>query len=103
MRKRKNYEVKKVDYVTYDESYCHRIEPKMKQLCYFSFNKRFTLQAMKNKIYEIVQGATLTDKMAWFLNTVSTCKSKKKLYYLCKNSVNKAERTIVDRPVKVEQ
>jgi hypothetical protein len=100
--KRKNLKTRKVDYVTYDESYCHRLEPRMKQLCFMSLSKNISLRMMKNKVFEIVQDSTVTGKFGWFVNTVENIESKKKLYFLCKNSVSKANRTIVERPVKAE-
>ena len=100
MSKRKNLTTRKVDYVAYDESYCHRLAPRLKQLCFFSRSKQFDLRTMKNKVYQIVQGSTVTDKFGWFINEVANTPSKIKLYFLCKNSVNKALNTVVERPVK---
>lgn len=101
MSKNRQVTFQTVDYVTYDESYCHRIEPKLKQLCYLAFHAPFIdTRAYKEKIYNIVEGATITDKFAWFLNQVRELEDKRELYLLCRNSVHKARQTIVQRPVR---
>jgi len=93
-------QTKKVNYVVCESSYCHRLAPRLKQLYFFYKNKKFNTQDMRNKVYEIVQGATLTNKMSTFLNKVANIENKRSLYFLCHNSVRKARQTVVERPVK---
>ena len=100
MKKNRPVTFQTINYVAYEESYCHRLEPKLKQICYLAFHvPSVDARALKEKIYNIVEGATITDKFAWFLNQIREINDKRELYLLCRNSVHKARETIVERPV----
>ena len=92
-------QTERTNYVRFEQSYCHRLEPRLKQLYFLYMSNKISLRYMKNVIYKIVQGSRVTDKYGWFLNTVRESKTKKSLYWLCHNSIVKARNTTAEVPV----
>ena len=88
-----------LNYVEYPDSYCHRLAPRIKQLCYLAFEDKCSARQYKELIYNIVQDTVITDKFSWFLEQVRNSDDKMNLYRLCRNSVNKALKTEYPRPI----
>ena len=99
MRKNKNVVYMNLNYVEYPDSYCHRLAPKIKQLCFLAHKDTVDLRNFKEKVYDIVQDTIITDKFSWFLEQVRNANDKVELYKLCRNSVNKALKTEYARPI----
>jgi len=97
--KKKNVILMNLNYVENPDSYCHRLAPRIKQLCYLSHLDKVNLREYKELVYNIVQGTVITDKFSWFLGQVKDATDKEQLYKLCRNSVNKARKTEYPRPI----
>ena len=87
---------KTIDYATFKDSYCHYLEPKMKQLCYLAHAENISAEQMRSKIYDIVKNAAPTAKFDKFLETIVDMDDKLKMYLYIRNSVNKAKQTMVE-------
>lgn len=96
---KKNMIMMNLNYVEYPDSYCHRLAPKIKQLCFMAHEDKISLRQFKERVYNIVQGTVITDKFSWFLDRVTNLNSKGEIYALCRNSVNKALKTEYARPI----
>lgn len=86
-------------------SYTYYLESKLKQIYWMSVIKQVRIDWMKKNIYNYIYNATtyytddcgnkVSTKKVEFLNKINNMKSKKEIYWYCKNSVNKARKTIV--------
>lgn len=86
-------------------SYTYYLEPNLRQIYWMSVMKQVRIDWMKKFIYNYIYDATTyyTDdygkkvptKKVEFLNKINNMKSKKEIYWYCRNSVNKARKTIV--------
>lgn len=98
-------EDKTVDYVDYKHSYCHELEPKMKQLNYMCNVLKVPTGDVIKKILGILKSAkniNKTEKEQWFYDTIKNKKwnNSKEIYQFIKNSINKAkevEATVDDK------
>ena len=87
-------------------AYTYYLEEKLNKIYGMSMNDEVSLDDMKRNIRNYVwdaaysykeNGKTVFTKKKWFLDTVSNISSKKELYFLCRNSVNKARQTIATK------
>lgn len=86
-------------------SYTYYLEPKMNKIYSQMINDNVSLEAMKKNIRNYIWSASYSwtsengqkyfTKKKWFLETLGTLETKKSVYFLCKNSVNKAKETLV--------
>lgn len=86
-------------------SYTYYLEPKLRQIYGMSVMKKVSIDMMKRNIYNYIYNATAyyTDdcgkrvptKKAEFLNKINNMESKKEIYWYCRNSANKARKTLV--------
>lgn len=86
------------DYVEYENSYCHRLEPRLETIRKCCFSKQTNINDCRRLIVGIIKTANWTQKKVNFVGKISTMRSKKQMYYYVKNSINKAFQTLV--PVK---
>ena len=96
-------EDKDVDYVDYKHSYCHELEPKMKQLNYLCNVQKKPVADIVKKVLGILKAAkdiNKTKKEQWFYDTIKTKKwnTSAEIYQFIKNSIKKAK----DVEVKVD-
>ena len=84
-------------------SYTYYLEKKLNKIYGMWTNNSVSLDDMKRNIRNYIWDATYSYKVGtktmytkkkWFLDTVDTIGSKKELYYLCRNSIKKAQQTI---------
>jgi len=81
-------------------AYTFYLQPNLGKIYSMAHNNKVSLEAMKNIVKSYIQPATTTypikqnTKKVWFKNTIDSLESKQELYYLCRNSVNKAKDTI---------
>ena len=87
-------------------AYTYYLEEKLNKIYGMSVNGQVSLSDMKKNIRNYVwnatysykeNGQTMFTKKKWFLDTVDSMNSKKDLYFLCRNSVNKARQTIASK------
>lgn len=87
-------------------AYTYYLEEKLNKIYGMSVNGQVSLLDMKKNIRNYVwnatysykeNGQTMFTKKKWFLDTVDSMNSKKDLYFLCRNSVNKARQTIASK------
>ena len=84
------------------QAYTYYLEEKLGKIFSMSKNKAVSLNVMQGIVksyiakarysYPTKHGKKLTKKQ-WFLDQVDSAESKKSLYFLCLNSVNKARQT----------
>lgn len=85
-------------------SYTYYLEPKMNKIYSQMINDNVSLEDMKKNIRNYIwsagyywaseNGQKYFTKKKWFLETLDTLETKKSVYFLCKNSVNKAKETL---------
>ena len=89
---------------TTKNSYTFYLEPKLQKLYAMMTKDDISLEAMKRniKLYiepakysYTVNGETRYTKKKWFLEEVEAATTKQQLYYLCRNSVRKAQETML--------
>ena len=98
---KQNLVMMNLNYVENPDSYCHRLNPKMKQLCKLAYMEKISLREYKEKVYNIVQGTVITDKFSWFLDQVRDAQDKMSIYVLCSRSCRKALKTEYPRPISL--
>ena len=96
-KKEENKKMKTVNEVK--RAYTFYLEGKLGKIYSMAHNKNVSLEAMKNIVKSYTKPATYSypikqhTKLKWFKETVDSITSKTQLYYLCRNSVNKARLT----------
>ena len=84
-------------------SYTYYLQEKLPEINRMLYGKEISLDDMKRNIKNYIWNATYSYKVngqtkytkkQWFLSQVDQCPNKMKLYYLCVNSIMKAEETI---------
>ena len=93
---RKQKQTVKVNYVEFDKAYCHVLEPKLNRICAYSFSSKTTTAMMKNYVANLVKDARKTEKYGEFITNLYALEDKKSIYLYCRNSVRKAEHTVVE-------
>ena len=84
-------------------SYTYYLEQKLNKIYGMWTNKDVSIEDMKRNIRNYIwdatysykqNGKTMYTKKKWFLETVDEIDTKSGLYYLCRNSIKKAQQTI---------
>lgn len=89
--------MKLVNYVEYEHSYAHAIEPKLKALNYSANVKKMPVNYVRAIILNALRDSDvhLTDKEQEFWDNIHAIQDAQQLYYYCRNCVNKAKETFV--------
>lgn len=85
-----------VDYVDYKHSYCHALEPKLKQLNFLANVKGASADELKKIILGVIKNSKdvkITDKEKEFVDNIKAKDNAKDIYHYIKNSINKAKET----------
>ena len=81
-------------------AYTFYLQPKLGKIYAMAHNKNVDLETMKNIVRSYIKPAKTTYpvnnqmKKVWFKKVIDEIETKEDLYFLCRNSVNKAKRTI---------
>ena len=81
-------------------AYTFYLQPKLGKIYSMSRNPNVSLDAMKAIVRSYIKPAKYSYpvnnlmKKAWFQNVITDIETKEDVYYLCRNSVRKAKRTI---------
>ncbi len=83
-------------------SYTHYLEPKLGKLYAQMYNKNVSVEDMKRNVNNYIyparysfkqNGRTVYTKKKWFKEELESLETKKQVFRLCYNSVNKARIT----------
>lgn len=90
-------------------SYAYYLEPKIGKLYAQMVRDDVSLEDMKRNVRNYVWNANYSwtsmngqkhfTKKKWFLETLASLETKKDVYFLCRNSINKAKETLASREV----
>lgn len=90
-------------------SYTYYLEPKIGKLYAQMVRDDVSLEDMKRNVRNYVWNANYSwtsmngqkhyTKKKWFLETLNSLETKKDVYFLCRNSINKAKETLASREV----
>ena len=92
--------MKTVDQVK--NAYTYYLEDKLNKIYYMSRSSVVSLDDMKRNIRSYIWDAaysytqsdtTMYTKKKWFLDTMNNITNKKDLFFLCRNSIRKAQQT----------
>lgn len=81
-------------------AYTHYIEPNLGKIYSMSKNNDVSLRMLKNIIKSYIKPARYSypvgnlTKKDWFQNELESLTTKRQVYFLCRNSVNKARQTL---------
>jgi hypothetical protein len=81
-------------------AYTFYLQPKLGKIYSMSKNDNVSLDTMKNIVRSYIKPAKYSyptgnlTKKAWFQDELDSLTTKKQVYFLCRNSVNKAKETI---------
>ena len=81
-------------------AYTFYLQPKLGKIYSMSKNRNVDLETMKTIVRSYIKPATYSyptknlTKKDWFQKELASLETKKQVYFLCRNSVNKAKRTI---------
>lgn len=88
-------------------SYAYYLEPKIGKLYTQMVRDDVSLEDMKRNVRNYVWNANYSwtskdgqkhfTKKKWFLETLASLETKKAVYFLCRNSINKAKETLASR------
>lgn len=87
-------------------AYTFYLEPKLGKLYSQMTNRNVTVEDMKRNVRNYIYDARYSftsngrvqfTKKHWFLDELESLETKKQVYFLCRNSVNKAKETEVRR------
>jgi hypothetical protein len=89
--------MKLVNYVEYEHSYAHAIEPKLRALNYSANVKKMPTNYVRAIIKNALKDNDVyfTDKEQEFWDNIHAIQDAQQLYYYCKNCVNKAKETLL--------
>lgn len=86
--------MKQINYLEYQHSYAHTLEPKMKQLNIIVNVAKKPVNYVKAVIKNVLnQSKDLrwTDKEQFFFDNIMAQETSRDIYYYCKNAINKAK------------
>ena len=91
-------------------SYTYWLEPKIGKLYAQMIRDDISLDDMKRNVRNYVWNANYSwtsengqkhfTKKKWFLETLNSLETKKDVYFLCRNSINKAKETFAAQAVR---
>lgn len=86
-----------IDYVEFEKSYCHALEPNLKRVWVLAKDESVSLDYLKRTVFNIVKDAKVTDKKLEFLANVDAMDNKEEIGMYLYNAVKKAKETVVDK------
>ena len=89
--------MKLVNYVEYEHSYAHAIEPKLRALNFHANVQEKSVNYVRAIVRNALRDSDVyySDKEQEFWDMISAMQDSKQIYYYCKNSVKKAKEIMV--------
>lgn len=84
-----------LDYIEYDQSYCHYLYPRRNHLRKMVYNKDITLEDYRRIVSGIIKPSKWTKKKCEFIKNINNINTKQEIYYYISNSIKKSLETIV--------